>query len=144
MKNFLKLSSSEALDFIKSTTTVVFLSIFIGLGVYLINQNFWPAFILAFAGQYVLFSFIAHILTTNNDQKIRLKELDKIEHLSSILECGSCKDYNIITFIPEQNERVEFNCKSCSKKNSVSINFVVSVVPDPISSDILIKENNLI
>jgi len=140
MKKFPKLSSSEVFDFIKSTTTVVFLSVFIGLGVYLINQNFWSAFVLAFAGQYVLFSFIAHVLTTSSNQKIRLKELDKIEHLSSILECGSCKDYNIITFIPEENERVEFNCKACGKKNSVSINFIVSVVPDPISSDILIKE----
>lgn len=141
MKNFLKISPSDLFDFIKSTTTVIFLSGFIGLGSYLYSQSFWPAFILSFAGQYILFSFIAHVLTINNNQKIRLKELDKIEHLSSILECGSCKDYNVITFIPEQNERVEFNCKACSKKNSVSINFIVSVVPDPISSDILLKEN---
>ena len=32
MKNFLKISPSDLFDFIKSTTTVIFLSGFIGLG----------------------------------------------------------------------------------------------------------------
>ena len=141
MKKLIKnLFSSGVFEFVKSTTTVILLSSLVGLGFHLVNFNFWTAFILAFASQYILFSFISHIFLTSNEQKIKLKELEKIEQLSSILECGACKDLNVITFIPEQNERLEFKCKSCERKNSVLINFIVSCVPDPVSSDILIKE----
>jgi hypothetical protein len=69
---------------------------------------------------------------------VRQKELDVLEPLSSILECAVCHKQNVITFIPNQNERVEFVCdnEKCASKNVVNINFTVAKVSeynDPIA-----------
>lgn len=94
--------------------------------------NFIAAFILAVSLQYILFSFVGTIVNNYFIQKTRQKELDKLEQLSSILGCSSCKQPNVITFIPDEKERVEFVCDKCSKKNVVNIVFSVAGVTDPI------------
>lgn len=130
----------ELVLFIKSTTTVVATSSIISIAVWMLSGNYIAAFLLSLSIQYILFSFIGNLVNNYNTQITRQKELDKLEQLSSILECAYCKTKNIITFIPDENERVEFVCNSCNKKNLVNINFTVARITEPITMDSL-KEN---
>jgi hypothetical protein len=124
--------NKEIITFIKSTAIVLFISLLIGLAVWMLKGNFLAAFILAASCQYIVFGFIGSIVNNYYNQQTRQKELDKLEQLSSILECAYCKKPNVITFIPDQNERVEFLCDSCTKKNVVNIAFSVARVTEPI------------
>lgn len=117
-------------EFLKSTTTVCILSSLFGLGFVLANKSFWPAFILAAAVQYILFSVIAGTIKNYFIQQTRQKELDKLAPLSTLLECAVCKTPNISTFVPDQNERFEFECDNCKSRNVVNINFVVAKVTE--------------
>jgi len=117
-------------EFLKSTTTVCFLSSLIGLGFVLAGKPFLPAFILAVAMQYILFSVIAGTVNNYFSHQTRQKELDKLAPLSTILECAACNASNINTFVPDQNERFEFVCQNCDAKNVVNINFVVAKVTE--------------
>jgi hypothetical protein len=122
--------NKNSFEFLKSTSTVCLLSGLIGLGFLLANKPFWPAFILATAIQYILFSLIAGTVNSYFAYQTRQKELDKLVPLSTILECAACKASNISTFIPDQNERFEFVCLNCESKNVVNINFVVAKVTE--------------
>lgn len=124
--------NKNLITFIQSTAVVLFISTLFGLAFKLINGNFWISFILATCIQYILFTFLANVINNYFNQKTRQKELDKLEQLSSLLECAYCKAPNIITFIPDQNERVEFNCDKCSGKNVVTINFTVARITEPV------------
>jgi hypothetical protein len=130
----------ELILFIKSTTTVVATSSIISVAVWMLSGNYIAAFLLSLSIQYILFSFIGNLVNNYNAQITKQKELDKLEQLSSILECAYCKTKNIITFIPDENERVEFVCSNCNKKNLVNINFTVARITEPITMDSL-KEN---
>jgi len=122
----------EILSFMTSTFFVVLTSSIVGLGVWMLNGNFIASIILSIVIQYVMFSFIGNIINNYFREITRQKELEKLEQLSSILECAYCKKHNVITFIPDDNERVEFVCTSCNKKNLVTINFTVSRITEPI------------
>jgi hypothetical protein len=122
--------SKSLLSFLKSTSTVLIISSMIGGSTYLINQHFWSSFLLSMAIQYVLFSVVASTLTSYFAFQTRQKELDKLTPLSTILDCAACKSPNITTFIPDQNERFEFECQRCKDRNVVNINFVVAKVTE--------------
>lgn len=117
---------------LKSTFVTFLISCIVALATWLLGVNYIAAFLLSMCFQYVLFSFLGSIINNFYAQKTRQKELDKLEQLSSILQCASCKEPNVITFIPDENERLEFVCTKCSKKNVVNINFTVAGVTDPI------------
>jgi hypothetical protein len=120
------------LQFFKSTFVVSVISSLIGLSAFLAGKSFWPAFLLATGCQYVVFSGIINTINNYLTLQARQKELDKLEPLSTILECAVCKTQNVITFIPDQNERFEFTCENekCKSKNVVSINFTVAKVTE--------------
>jgi len=124
------LLNKNVFEFLKSTGTVCFLSSLIGLGAVLAEKTFWPAFILAAATQYILFSVIAGTINNYFNYQTRQKELDKLMPLSTILDCAACTAPNICTFVPDQNERFEFACQNCESKNVVNINFVVAKVTE--------------
>lgn len=119
-------------DFIKSTITVLIVSTIGALSARMFNLNFIAAFLLFIALQYVLFSVVANIINNFNIQKTKQKELDALEKLSTILECAYCSKLNVMTFFPDQNERQEFECDSCKKKNLVNIQFIVARITDPV------------
>ena len=123
---------NQIYTFLKSTLIVLTISALISLSVWMFKGNFIAAFILSAAFQYILFTFVGTIVNNYFIQKTRQKELDKLEQLSSILECASCKKPNVITFIPDEKERVEFVCDGCTKKNVVNIVFSVAGVTEPI------------
>lgn len=125
----------EIILFIKSTSTVLVTSALISIGVWMFSGNYIAAFLLSLSIQYILFGFIGNLVNNYFNQITRQKELDKLEQLSTILECAYCKRANIITFIPDENERVEFICTDCSKKNLVNINFTVARITEPIVMD---------
>ena len=127
----MKINKSLVL-FLKSTFTVLLTSVLISLSVWLFGGNFIAAFLIAFSIQYILFSFIGTAINNYFSQITRQKELDKLEQLSSLLECAYCKLPNIITFVPDENERVEFVCEKCKKKSVVNINFTVARTTEPI------------
>jgi len=125
--------TKETVLFIRSTITVLITSALISLSIWMLNGNYIAGFVLAFSIQYILFGFIGSIINNYFNQITRQKELDKLEQLSTILECAYCKKHNVMTFIPDENERVEFICESCEKKNYVNINFTVARVTEPLT-----------
>jgi hypothetical protein len=121
-----------------STLTVFAISILIGFAAKNIGGDFISSFILAFAFQYILFSFIGNVINSYFKQKTIQKELDILEPLSTILNCAYCNHKNMMTFLPDEMETSEFTCTKCEKKNSVRIQFVVArqteMIDLPVSS----------
>lgn len=113
-------------NFIKSTSIVLFLSALGALGANMIHLNWIATFILLFVFQFILFSFIGNMITVYFTEKTKQKQLDVLEPLSTILECAYCSFSNLMTFFPNKNERKEFECEKCKKKNLVNINFSVA------------------
>jgi len=122
-----------SLNFIKSTLIVLLISTIASLGVSSLGGNFWASFALFFTIQYIVFSFIASVIKNYYLQKTRQKELEVLEPLSTILECAYCNTSNVMTFLPDQNERAEFECSSCKKTNLVNIQFVVARITEPVA-----------
>jgi len=120
-------------NFVKSTSTVFGLSIVAAFGVQALGGNFWASFCLFVTVQYILFSFAGTIIRNYFIQKTLQKELEALEPLSTILECAYCNTSNVMTFLPDQNERAEFDCTSCNKKNLVNIQFVVARITEPVN-----------
>ena len=120
-------------SFVKSTFIVLLISSLVSLAASLIGVNFIAAFILAFCLQYILFSFIANVINNYFAQKTKQKELDKLENLSTILQCAYCQEKNVMIFLPDQTERIEMSCNKCNKKSVVSIGFTVAQITDPVS-----------
>jgi hypothetical protein len=120
-------------DLIKSTLTVFTTSGLIALAAFLFGINWIATFILVFILQYILFSFFGNIINNYFAEKTRQKQLDTLEPLSTILECAYCNSKNLMTFLPDETERIEFECESCKKKNLVSIQFVVARITDTVS-----------
>ena len=121
-----------SLNFIKSTLIVLLISTIASLGVSSLGGNFWASFALFFTIQYIVFSFIASVIKNYYLQKTRQRELEVLEPLSTILECAYCNTSNVMTFLPDQNERAEFECSSCKKTNLVNIQFVVARITEAV------------
>ena len=107
-------------DIIKSTSIVFLTSSLIALAAFLFGVNWIATFILALALQYILFSFFGNIINNYFIEQTKQKELDVLEPLSTILECAYCNTKNIMTFLPDETERIEFECTSRKKKNLVN------------------------
>jgi hypothetical protein len=120
-------------NIIKSTLMVTIISAIGALGFHLFNINFWASFLLLFVIQYVVFSFISTTINNYYTQLTRQKELDMLEPLSTFLECAYCKMINLMTFLPDQTERIELECEFCNKKNLVSISFNVARLTEPVN-----------
>jgi len=126
-------------DFIKSTVIVLFISCLGALSFHLAGYSFFISFLLFFVFQYIIFSFLGNLINNFFIQKTKQKELDVLEPLSTILECAYCNTKNVMTFLPDQNERLQFECSSCKKTNSVNIQFVVARTTEPIQTQTPIK-----
>jgi transcription elongation factor Elf1 len=116
-----------------STLKVLLLSSIGALCLWFFGFGFIPSFCLVFVFQYILFSFIGNMVNNYYVQKTKQKELEALEPLSTILECAYCNNKNLMTFLPDQNERMEFACSSCNKKNVVNIQFVVARTTEPVT-----------
>lgn len=111
----------------KSISIMSFISLSLSLTVNLLfDKDILATFILGCILQILIYSFINDFLIKARALKVQELELNKLEQLSTILSCASCKTNNLVTFIPEDNSRFEFVCENCKGKNVVHINFSVA------------------
>jgi transcription elongation factor Elf1 len=112
-----------------------------GLISLLSGSSFLYVFLFSFLIQYVLYGFIAKIIVNFFREKTKQLEISKLENLSTILECSYCNSKNILTFIPDQNEKLEFTCSSCNKLNSVIMQFTVIKQNETLPISSLLKDD---
>ena len=117
---------------VKSTLIVLSISLFGSFGGYLFGFNFFGIFFVLLCMQYILFYTISYIAKLTLIEKTKQKELEKLESLSTILNCSYCNKQNIMTFTPEDNSRMEFKCDHCNKTNLVTLQFVVARITEPV------------
>lgn len=129
-------------NLIRSISINLVISALAGLTNILFGGSFLYVFLFAFLIQYVLYSVIATIIINYYKEKTKQIELNKLENLSTILECAYCSQKNLLTFIPEQNERTEFTCTSCNKENAVIINFTVARITDSLPINSLLTDED--
>lgn len=131
--------------YIKPFLVNVILSCLFGLINSLYQGNFLYTFCISFLIQYILYYITSNIILGIFREKTKQLELSKLENLSTILDCAYCSKKNIMTFIPDQNEKTQFICDSCNKENTVIIQFTVARTTEtlPINS-LLVNENKTI
>jgi hypothetical protein len=119
-------------NLIKSSFLVLSISGAAGYASYLFMGNFWFTFSFFVLMQYVLYSVVLSAITNYFKEKTKQKELDKLENLSTILDCAYCSTKNVMTFIPDQYEKIQFKCSGCNNNNSVVIQFMVARTTEPL------------
>jgi hypothetical protein len=119
--------------FIKSTIKVISLSLLGAFSLYLIGLNFWGTFLLLICLQYILFYCISYVLNVLAIEKTKQKEIDKLEKLSTLLNCAYCNKPNVMTFDPNESSRIEFECEHCKNKNLVTMQFLVARITEPVN-----------
>ena len=124
--------SESSKSIIKSTATVLGLSFLAGFAATLAGVSFWAGFFSAAILQYIVFSFVGSFLTHYISESRRKLELDKLESLSTILQCAYCHKPNLMTFNPNDVERIEFECDACKKRNLVTMQFTVVQISQPL------------
>jgi hypothetical protein len=124
--------SKKTKTLFKSFFILLSISILGGILGFLLNFSFIVTFLSLLIFQIILFSFIGSIIQGYNFKKIREKELDRLQGLSTLLSCAYCNKPNIMIFDPNETERIEFVCDHCQKKNLVNIQFFVSQISEPL------------
>lgn len=119
--------------FVYSSIKVLCLSFLGALGGYIIGFNFWGVLLFLICFQYILFFVLSQIMNTIVLEKTKQKELDKLEKLSTLLNCAYCNKQNIMIFDPDDNNRIEFKCDHCEKKNLVTLQFVVARITESVN-----------
>jgi hypothetical protein len=113
-----------------------------GLASYLFNYSFWAAFAITAAMQFIIGYMYSTYVTSKYKREVLIAELDKLERLSTLLNCVYCNTQNIVTFLP--NEVPDFTCEKCGQSNSVKLQFTVArstnTVPNITDFDKIIKE----
>lgn len=61
-----------------------------------------------------------------------LAEINKLESLSTILNCAYCDHPNVKSFIPDDD--ANFTCAECNNQNTVVVQFSVARTTTPINS----------
>ena len=128
--------------YVKPFLVNVILSSLFGLINSLYQGNFLYTFCISFLIQFILYYITSNVVLGIFREKTKQLELSKLENLSTILDCAYCSQKNIMTFIPDQNEKSQFICESCNKENTVIIQFTVARTTEtlPINS-LLVNEN---
>ena len=124
--------SNNSKAFITSTTIVIGISLLGGIAGFLIGKSFIVTFLFLFVAQFIIFSFIGNIIKNLNFKQLIEKQLEKLQGLSTILECAYCKKQNLMIFDTDNTERIEFTCEHCKRKNLVNIQFIVSQISEPL------------
>jgi len=119
---FFRSQSTQLL--IKSITTVSFISTLCGVAAYLVNKSFWAAFCLGTAVQFIA-GYVVSVITANDYKSAVVKaELDKLEKLSTIVNCAYCSTPNVVTFLPDEVPSIV--CDKCQNVSSVKLHFTVA------------------
>ena len=122
-------------EIVKSLLIVVVVSSLCGLAGYFLNSSFVGVFLTVTIIQYVLGYLISAYASYDFKKSAYLAELDKLEKLSTILNCAYCSTPNLVTFLPDSAP--ELVCEKCKNTSSVKLHFSVARItapPAPISS----------
>jgi len=127
---------------LQSLLTTSLISGLFGLASYLFNYSFWAVFAITAAMQFIIGYMYSTYVTSKYKRDILIAELDKLERLSTLLNCVYCNTQNIVTFLP--NEVPDFMCEKCSQPNNVKLQFTVArstnTAPNITDFDKIIKE----
>jgi len=115
---------TEIRSIIKSLATTSFVSCLCGVASLTAGKSFWATFCIATAVQFMLGYALATYTFYNYKKSIYLAELEKIENLSTILNCAYCNVPNLVTFLPEAD--IELKCEKCKNTSSVKLHFTVA------------------
>lgn len=133
---------SAASTIIQSLVTTCLVSSLFGFGLYLLNHSFWVVFCITAAMQVIIGYMYSYNITNKYKKDMFIAELDKLEKLSTLLNCIYCDNPNVVTFLP--NEVPDFTCDKCKQLNSVKLQFTVAratnTVPNISDFDKIIKE----
>lgn len=120
---------------LKSLLTVVAVSTLCGSGGYLLDKSFFGVFLVATAAQFI----IGYVLSAHSAYDFKktayLAELEKLEKLSTILNCAYCNEPNLVTFLPDTAP--ELVCDKCKNTSNVKLHFTVArqtTSPTPVSA----------
>lgn len=125
----------------KSLLLIITTSGLFGCLSFIFFNTFWFTFSFFILLQHLLYFVILNLVNNYFKEKTKQKELDKIENLSTILDCAYCSTKNIITFIPDQYEKIQFKCTKCNNNNSVIIQFIVARTTEPLEINSLLQHN---
>lgn len=124
--------SNNTKSIITSTFILIGISLLGGIAGFLAGKSFAITFLCLFVAQFILFTFIGNIIKNFNFKQLLEKQLEKLEGMSTILECSYCKKQNLMIFNTDDTERIEFVCEHCKRKNLVNIQFIVSQISEPL------------
>lgn len=120
---------------LKSLLAVACISTLCGSAGYLLDKSFFGIFIAVTAIQFIIGYIITTLTAYDFKKTAYLAELDKLEKLSTILNCAYCNEPNLVTFLPDTPP--ELVCEKCKQTSSVKLHFSVSrqtTIPSPITS----------
>jgi len=118
------IKNDQAQSVFKSYLTVIFVSSLCGLAAHLWDKSFWAAFCLTTALQFIVGYVVSAITINGYRASVHLAELDKLEKLSTIINCAYCNASNVITFLPEEVPLVK--CDKCNNTSNVKLHFTIS------------------
>jgi hypothetical protein len=130
----------------KETTLIVVLSLIITLAIcsligiagYVLLNQFWASFILAFIGQFLVFA----IYNTNLIRKDRIEYAQLInEQLNAIgkyniqVSCAYCRQNNTTPVLLNQENR--FTCEYCKQVSGIKMQFISTQLTIPLEKVVL-------
>lgn len=127
------------MKYIKSLLVISTISGLFGCLSFIFFSNFWFTFAFFILLQHLLYYVVLSAVNNYFKEKTKQKELDKLENLSTILDCAYCSTKNIMTFIPDQYEKIQFKCSKCNNNNSVIIQFIVARTTEPLEINSLLN-----
>jgi hypothetical protein len=122
-------------EIVKSLLIIATVSSLCGLAGHFFNRSFLGIFLITTVTQFALGYLISAYTSYDFKKSAYLAELDKLEKLSTILNCAYCSHPNLVTFLPDTAP--ELVCDKCKNTSSVKLHFSVSRMttpPTPVAS----------
>ena len=130
---------------LKSLLIIAAISSLCGSAGYLLNKSFFGVFIAVTAMQFIVGYIVTTLTAYDFKKSAYLAELDKLEKLSTILNCAFCNEPSLVTFLPDVAP--ELVCEKCKHTSNVRLHFSVArqtILPTSVSAILSepLKPNN--
>lgn len=118
------IKSTEFKNALKSILMTCFIASLCGLSGLIFGKSFLAIFCIAIVIQIMLGYALSTLTFYNYKKSVYLAELEKIEKLSTLLNCAYCNETCLVTFLPEVAP--ELKCAKCNNTSSVKLHFTVA------------------